>query len=153
MFRDYATKRHPGTGMEKWDNTKIQEYLEGHSGLLDIRSPDGTLAACVIFNYLDKGIAPYFVFYDPAKSTNRASLGTLCILKMIEHAKAKNPGPVYLGHWVSGSQKLGYKQNFRNLEALTRTGWQPFDPAVHTTGLEYHMAIPRGVDHQHLRAP
>ncbi|MDB5490216.1 MAG: arginyltransferase [Micavibrio sp.] len=150
LFRKHSLHRLPAQGQEKWDNTVIRNYLEGHSGLLDLREKDGALVASVIFNYLDKGVAPYYVIYDPEKSGNRASLGTLCLLKMIEHSKNENPGPVYLGHWVDGANKLNYKKRFRNLEALIDTGWHDFDPAIHLTGGDYRKAIPSSAEHMHI---
>ena len=40
---------------------------------------------------------------------------------------------VYLGYWVPGSPKMGYKARFKGLEVYSRGHWQPLgDPAAYS---------------------
>ena len=59
-----------------------------------------------------------FFFHDPAPEYARMSLGTLNVLELIEDARAKQLGHVYLGYCVSGCASLRYKASFRPHEAL-----------------------------------
>ena len=40
------------------------------------------------------------------------------------HAKALGLPYLYLGYWIKGSPKMGYKQRFQPQERLTSGGWQ-----------------------------
>jgi arginyl-tRNA--protein-N-Asp/Glu arginylyltransferase len=51
-------------------------------------------------------------------------LGTYLILDHIQIAIEANLPYVYLGYWVPGSQKMGYKANFSGLEVYTGGQWQ-----------------------------
>ncbi|MDE3122952.1 MAG: arginyltransferase, partial [Paracoccaceae bacterium] len=43
---------------------------------------------------------------------------------------------LYLGYWVPGSAKMGYKSNFSALEIYKHGRWQPIgDPARHSSEL------------------
>ncbi len=35
---------------------------------------------------------------------------------------------VYLGYWVEGSDRMGYKIRYRPIERLGRSGWERFEP-------------------------
>ena len=45
----------------------------------------------------------------------------------IEIAREADLPYVYLGYWVPGSQKMGYKAKFSGLEVYTRGRWQQMD--------------------------
>ena len=51
-------------------------------------------------------------------------MGTFIILDHIRRAARAGLPYVYLGYWVRGSRKMGYKADFRPMEQLTRLGWE-----------------------------
>ncbi len=55
-----------------------------------------------------------YSFYDPDQTA--LSLGTYLILDHIEIAREAGLPYVYLGYWVPGSRKMGYKSGFSGLE-------------------------------------
>ena len=64
-----------------------------------------------------------YSFYDPSHEA-RAGLGNFIILDHIRRADADRLPYVYLGYWVPGSQKMGYKAKFSGLEVYLGGTWQ-----------------------------
>jgi hypothetical protein len=63
---------------------------------------------------LDDGLSMVYSFYDP--SLMDASLGTYVVLDHVAIAREAGLPYVYLGYWVPGSRKMGYKAKFDALE-------------------------------------
>ena len=62
-----------------------------------------------------------YSFFDPA--LEKLSLGTYLILDHIQIARDLGLPYVYLGYWVPGSPKMGYKANFKGLEVYRNGDW------------------------------
>ncbi len=59
-------------------------------------------------------------------------LGHYLILDHIEIARRAGLPYVYLGYWVPGSRKMGYKANFTAVEIFKNGAWMDLgDPADH----------------------
>ena len=81
---------------------------------------------------LDDGLSMVYSFYAPSLSA--FSLGTYVILDHIEIAKDAGLPYVYLGYWVPGSTKMGYKARFSALEIFYRGEWQDIgDPSQYSS--------------------
>ena len=92
------------------------------------------LAAVSLTDVFDDGLSMVYSFYD-ADMTDR-SLGTYLILDHIAIAREAGLPYVYLGYWVPGSRKMGYKANFPALEIYKGGRWQDLgDPADHRAEL------------------
>jgi arginine-tRNA-protein transferase len=75
-----------------------------------------------------------YSFYDP--DLMDASLGTYVVLDHIDIAREAGLPYVYLGYWVPGSRKMGYKAKFDALEIYKGGQWQSIgDPADHKAEL------------------
>ena len=75
-----------------------------------------------------------YSFYDP--DLIDLSLGTFAILDHINIAREAGLPYVYLGYWVPGSRKMGYKAGFSALEIFKAGAWQDIgDPADHRSEL------------------
>jgi arginine-tRNA-protein transferase len=73
-----------------------------------------------------------YSFYEPERIKD--SLGTYLILDHVEIARRVGLPYVYLGYWVPGSRKMGYKANFSALEIYKGGNWIDIgDPASHET--------------------
>ena len=70
---------------------------------------------------LDDGLSMLYSFFDPGRP--KSSLGTFMILDNVNLAKEHGMKYVYLGFWVPGSEKMGYKAKFSALEALRSGKW------------------------------
>jgi arginine-tRNA-protein transferase len=62
-----------------------------------------------------------YSFFDSDQASR--SLGTFMILDHITRAREMRLAYVYLGYWVEGSRKMGYKGRFLPQERLTPHGW------------------------------
>ena len=140
LFRRYLDSRHADGGMADMDifefaamieetpvKTRVIEYTTAPAA----GSRKRPLTAVCLTDVLDDGLSMVYSFYDPARIDD--SLGTYIILDHVELARQVNLPYVYLGYWVPGSRKMGYKANFSALEIYKGGAWQPIgDPCAHS---------------------
>ncbi|MEL6649077.1 MAG: arginyltransferase, partial [Pseudomonadota bacterium] len=93
--------------------TRVVEYSDAETGAL--------VAVCLT-DVLDDGVSMVYSFYDPGLTRN--SLGTYVILDHVDIAREAGLPFVYLGYWVPGSAKMGYKAAFSGLEVYTGGEWR-----------------------------
>ncbi|WP_093360937.1 arginyltransferase [Tropicimonas isoalkanivorans] len=142
LFRRYLDSRHADGGMADMDIFEFAAMVEEtpvRSRLVEYRDPTlttqkdpapDTLAAVCLTDVLEDGLSMVYSFYEPTLA--RRSLGTYLILDHIEIARAAKLPYVYLGYWVPGSPKMGYKAGFDALEIYKGGVWQPLgDPESH----------------------
>ncbi len=143
LFRRYLDARHADGGMADMDvfefaamieetpiKTRVIEYTRASDGNDKARS----LAAVSLTDVFDDGLSMVYSFYDPDLSD--LSLGTFAILDHIDIAREAGLAFVYLGYWVPGSRKMGYKAGFSGLEIFKAGEWVPIgDPADHRAEL------------------
>ncbi|WP_375553490.1 arginyltransferase [Roseovarius mucosus] len=126
LFRRYLESRHATGGMADMDTfefaamveetpirTRVVEYTEAETG---------ALTAVCLTDILDDGVSMVYSFYDPERSSE--SLGTYVILDHVAIARENGLPYVYLGYWVPGSPKMGYKAAFSGLEVYVGNRWQ-----------------------------
>ncbi|SMY09679.1 arginyl-tRNA-protein transferase [Flavimaricola marinus] len=136
LFRDYLDSRHATGGMADMDLFEFAAMVEEtpiRSRLIEYADPDtkddgrGGLRAVCLTDVLDDGLSMVYSFFDP--DHEKASLGTFVILDHVRIAIEMNLPYVYLGYWVPGSPKMGYKAKFTGLEVFRNRRWQPLgDP-------------------------
>ncbi len=139
LFRDYLDSRHADGGMADMDIFEFAAMIEEtpiRSRVIEYTASDGKgrreLAAVSLTDVLDDGLSMVYSFYDPDRA--RTSLGTYVILDHIRIAREAGLPYVYLGYWVPGSPKMGYKANFSALEVYKNGEWQDIgDPADHSS--------------------
>jgi leucyl-tRNA---protein transferase len=100
-------------------DTVLTEYRV-RSGIGD-QPGSGTLLAVCLTDRLADGLSLVYSFYDPDAA--RRSLGSYVILDHIEKARHLGLPHVYLGYWVEGSKKMGYKAGYLPQERLGLHGW------------------------------
>ena len=82
----------------------------------------GELVGCALVDVLADGLSLVYSFFDPLLA--RRSPGSFIILDHVIQAQAAGLPYVYLGYWVSGSEKMDYKARFAPLEVLKPGGWR-----------------------------
>ena len=134
LFRTYLDGRHADGGMADMDIFEFAAMIEEtpiRSRVIEYASHrDGarSLAAVCLTDVLDDGLSMVYSFYDPEFAED--SLGTHVILDHVEIARKAGLPYVYLGYWVPGSPKMGYKSRFPALEVYHGGTWQNLgDPA------------------------
>lgn len=138
LFRKYLDSRHADGGMADMDIFEFAAMIEEtpvRSRLIEYsdRGEDGPeLVAVCLTDVLDDGLSMVYSFYDPDRP--RQSLGTQIILDHIQIAREAGLPYVYLGYWVPGSPKMGYKAGFSALEIYKNGVWTDIgNPATHET--------------------
>jgi arginine-tRNA-protein transferase len=139
LFRSYLDSRHADGGMADMDVFEFAAMVEEtpiRSRVIEYASEDNKeLVGVALTDVLTDGLSMVYSFYAPERAPD--SLGTYMILDHIEIAKEAGLPYVYLGYWVQGSQKMGYKSNFAGLEIYLGGKWQTLgDPK--TFSIEKH---------------
>ena len=135
LFRDYLDSRHATGGMADMDlfefaamveetpiRTRLIEYRDPSVNPDTDEDPYEGLRAVSLTDVLDDGVSMVYSFFDPELMRN--SLGTYLILDHINIARELNLPYVYLGYWVPGSDKMGYKANFKGVEIYRDGRWE-----------------------------
>ncbi|WP_299350290.1 arginyltransferase [uncultured Shimia sp.] len=126
LFRTYLDSRHADGGMADMDVFEFAAMIEEtpiRSRVVEYTDHDShDLIGVSLTDILDDGVSMVYSFYTP--DVPRQSLGTYLILDHIEIAREAGLPYVYLGYWVPGSTKMGYKRNFSGLEVYSDGHWQ-----------------------------
>ncbi len=140
LFRRYLDSRHADGGMADMDIFEFAAMIEEtpvKSRIVEYSAPPGPgelrrkLTAVCLTDVLDDGLSMVYSFYEPDQPGD--SLGTYIILDHIEIARTAGLPFVYLGYWVPGSRKMGYKAGFSALDIYKNGRWQDIgDPAAHS---------------------
>jgi len=83
----------------------------------------GALQAAALTDVLRDGLSMVYSFFRPELSER--SVGSFMVLDHIRLAAELELPYVYLGYWVRGSGKMGYKADFQPLEVFDGEGWRP----------------------------
>jgi leucyl-tRNA---protein transferase len=130
LFRAYLDARHPEGGMADMssldfammvEDTHIETQLVEYRTRRPSGQGAGPLYAVCLTDRLADGLSLVYSFYAPHHS--RRSLGAFVILDHIAKALALGLPHVYLGYWVEGSRKMGYKAAYLPQERLGLHGW------------------------------
>ncbi|MDF1873390.1 arginyltransferase [Vannielia sp.] len=141
LFRRYLDHRHADGGMADMDIFEFAAMIEEtpvKSRVIEYHEPvapegeDDTLVGVCLTDVLGDGVSLVYSFFEP--ELERHSLGTHIILDHIEIAREAGLPYVYLGYWVPGSPKMGYKARFSALEIYKNGAWINMgNPADHAS--------------------
>lgn len=139
LFRRYLDSRHHDGGMSDMSaldyavmvedthvNTRVIEYRLRVPGSGIDSTKRGELLAVALSDVMSDGLSMVYSFFNP--ELERRSLGTFMILDHIARTRNLGLPHVYLGYWVNGSPKMGYKTRYQPQEHLTPRGWEIYDP-------------------------
>ncbi len=133
LFRQYLDGRHATGGMADMDMFEFAAMVEEtpiRSRLIEYTDEEALSAVCLT-DILDDGLSMVYSFFDPA--LDKLSLGTYVILDHIDIDRELGLPYVYLGYWVPGSPKMGYKAKFKGLEVYRDGVWNPLgDPEAYS---------------------
>ncbi|MEK6594947.1 MAG: arginyltransferase, partial [Pseudomonadota bacterium] len=105
-----------------YHNFLLQSHV--NSKLIEFHERD-ELRMVSIIDVLPDGLSSVYTFFDP--DVVSASFGTYNILWQIERCRELGLTYLYLGYWIKGNRKMGYKANFQPLEILIDGQWQQLD--------------------------
>lgn len=124
LYKRYIDARHAGGNMANPLPADYNKFLYSDwsdTFFLELRE-NTRLIAVAVCDRLDAGLSAVYSYFDPAAT--RRSLGTFCILKMIEQTQLMGLEYLYLGYLIHRSDKMRYKQFFRPLEVFSGEEWQ-----------------------------
>mgnify|MGYP005838299633 CR=1 FL=1 len=132
LFRRYLEARHADGGMADMDAFEFAAMIEEtpvRTRVVEYTDPETEkLLAVCLTDVLDDGLSLVYSFYEP--DLPRRSLGSYVILDHVAAARDAGLPYVYLGYWVPGSPKMGYKAQFSGLEVHAGGHWHKMrDPA------------------------
>lgn len=126
LYKQYINARHADGNMANPQPEDYQQFLYcdwSDTFFLEIRVHDQLLAVAVC-DRINSGLSAVYSFFQPDAS--RRSLGTYCILRMIEQTQQLELDYLYLGYLVQGSNKMKYKQCFQPLQVYIDNQWQDY---------------------------
>ena len=143
LFRRYLDSRHAAGGMADMDVFEFAAMIEEtpiRSRVIEYSDTEtGALSAVCLTDVLDDGVSLVYSFFDP--DLTRHSLGTFIILDHIAIARDAGLPYVYLGYWVPGSPKMGYKAKFAGLEIYHGGQWQRLDDPAAFAAAPHPLSI------------
>ncbi|WP_187431016.1 Aspartate/glutamate leucyltransferase [Roseobacter fucihabitans] len=126
LFRTYLDSRHAEGGMADMDVFEFAAMIEEtpiRSRVVEYTDEASKeLIGVSLTDVLSDGLSMVYSFYAPDHL--KRSLGTYMILDHIRIAQEAGLPYLYLGYWVPGSQKMGYKAKFSGLEVYIGGQWQ-----------------------------
>ena len=124
LYKRYINARHAYSNMANPSPEEYRNFLYSDwsdTFFLEFRE-NARLLAVAVCDQLESGLSAVYSYFEPDESSR--SLGTYCVLKMIEHTKLMGLENLYLGYLIHGSNKMQYKQRFRPLEVFINNQWQ-----------------------------
>jgi arginine-tRNA-protein transferase len=129
LYARYLRARHPGGGMDDASDEDFSHFLASPwspTVFLEFRL-EGRLVAVAVTDVCDTGLSAVYTFFEP--DLPKRGLGTYAILRQIQLTRERAFPHLYLGYWIEGHPKMGYKARFHGMQVLGPDGWSPIDPA------------------------
>jgi leucyl-tRNA---protein transferase len=133
LLKRYLNSRHPDGGMNEMEMRDFAGMVDAspvRTVTFEYRNrrpadmaPDPQLQAASLTDVLKDGLSMVYSFFRPELSDR--SVGSWMILDHVRLAQDLGLPYVYLGYWVKGSQKMGYKSDFEPLEVFDGETWRP----------------------------
>ncbi len=143
LFHRYLDSRHTDGGMADMTLMEYAAMVEEtpvRTRLVEYRdTTTRDLVAVCLTDILGDGVSMVYSFFDPERASN--SPGTFLILDHIRIAREQALPHVYLGYWVPGSTRMGYKARFRPLEVYAGGRWQEVDDPDHFPRAAHPLAV------------
>jgi arginyl-tRNA--protein-N-Asp/Glu arginylyltransferase len=133
LLKRYLEDRHPGGGMTEMEIRDYAGMVDAspvHTAIFEYRNrldavpgDDGALQAAALTDVLRDGLSMVYSFFRP--ELRDRSVGSFMVLDHVRLAAELGLPYVYLGYWVRGSEKMGYKSDFQPLEVFDGETWRP----------------------------
>ncbi len=123
LYINYQKTRHGSGDMAKASPEEYLEFLG--STWCDTQfvefSINNELAGVAVVDQFENALSAVYTFFD-SKYAN-ASLGVYAVLWQIEQARRQHKEFLYLGYWIKACQKMSYKSDYQQLQALVDGQW------------------------------
>ena len=123
LYERYLNSRHKNSGMDQPKREDFERFLISDwcdSLFIELRLEEKLLAVAVT-DKVNTGLSAVYTYFEP--DLPKRSLGTAAILNQIAITKNMGLDYLYLGYWISGSQKMTYKAEFTPQERYISEQW------------------------------
>ena len=130
LLHRYLDHRHSEGGMADMtpqDYMTMVEETAVSTRMIEYRTPDNQLVACLLRDTMYDGYSMVYSFFDPDLPAR--SLGSYIILQQIQDAQDNALAYIYLGYLIESCTKMSYKKRFKPLEILGKDGWEAYQDA------------------------
>lgn len=130
LLHRYLDHRHSEGGMADMtpqDYMTMVEETAVSTRMIEYRTPDNQLVACLLRDTMHDGYSMVYSFFDPDFPAR--SLGSYIILQQIQAAQDNALAYIYLGYLIESCTKMSYKKRFKPLEILGKDGWEAYQDA------------------------
>ncbi len=124
LYERYINERHSDGEMYPPTREQYRDFLSTAWGITEyivLRDANNNALSVAVTDVFHNGLSAMYSFFDPSQ-TDR-SLGTFNILYQILWARERNLPFLYMGYWISESQKMSYKTQYRPFELLKNNQW------------------------------
>jgi arginyl-tRNA--protein-N-Asp/Glu arginylyltransferase len=125
LFSRYQNSRHQGGEMATMSFSDFRAMIEDsvvQTELVSIKNSDDQLIGACLIDDLTRGYSAVYSYFDPDEE--QRSLGTFCVLWLLDRAQKQELDHLYLGYWIAECAKMAYKSRFKPVEHLGTNGWQ-----------------------------
>ena len=113
--------------MTPQDYMTMVEETAVSTRMIEYRTPDNQLVACLLRDTMYDGYSMVYSFFDPDLPAR--SLGSYIILQQIQATQDNALAYIYLGYLIESCTKMSYKKRFKPLEILGKDGWEAYQDA------------------------
>jgi leucyl-tRNA---protein transferase len=129
LYSSYQALRHMDEGLSNQTETKddTEQYRQFlcqsnvESLMVEFKDANNQVKIVSVIDVVSDGVSAVYTFYDALET--KASYGTYSIMWLAEWTKNLGLPYLYLGYWISESQKMAYKQQFKPQEKLVEGEW------------------------------
>ncbi|MEO2265976.1 arginyltransferase [Pseudoalteromonas pernae] len=123
LYERYINERHSDGTMYPPERSQYDSFLFCnwmHIHFIELWQRDKLIAVAVT-DVMDNALSAIYTFFDPDYA--HLSLGSVMIMKQIEHAQQTNKEYVYLGYQIDECKKMRYKLQFQPAQQLKNDHW------------------------------
>jgi leucyl-tRNA---protein transferase len=135
LYQAYQAARHAEPDSFKQDKNdgkheadQYRQFLcqsNVESLMIEFRDSENQLKIVSVVDVVRDGVSAVYTFYDTTLKAGdaKSSFGTYSIMWQTEWTKSLDLPYLYLGYWISDSEKMAYKQAFKPQEKLLDGEW------------------------------
>lgn len=124
LYRRYIKQRHSDGDMFPPSPRQFVDFLcqdSGFTRFYEFRKGQQLIAVAVV-DCMPRGLSAIYTFFDP--DLRSRSLGTFCVLWLIEETKNFQQNYLYLGYWIQNCSKMTYKAYYTPQERYINGEWR-----------------------------
>ena len=124
LYCRYQAWRHRGDVMDHSDPDIYREFMVDsavETVFIEHRL-GGKLATVSVCDLTDDGMSAVYTFFDP--ELKGRSLGTFAVMKQLDYLNQMRLDWLYLGYWIDGCKKTGYKTKFTPIFGFVHKEWR-----------------------------